>query len=65
MKLAKKLSPLYLIVIGIPSFLWAFLMGKKRREKQIPYGAFFTEKWANRLGERVTGEDSIGDMVLE
>ena len=59
------LGPLYLIVIGIPSFLWAFLMGKKRREKQIPYGAFFTEKWANRLGERVTGEESIGDMVLE
>ena len=59
------LGPLYLIVIGIPSFLWAFLMGKKRKEKQIPYGAFFTEKWANRLGERVTGEESIGDMVLE
>ena len=59
------LGPLYLIVIGIPSFLWAFLMGKKRREKQIPYGAFFTEKWANRLGERVTGEESIGDMVLD
>lgn len=27
------LGPLYLIVIGIPSTLWGFLMGKKRKEK--------------------------------
>jgi hypothetical protein len=59
------LGPLYLIVIGIPSALWGHFGGKKRREKQIPYGAFFTEKWANTLGEWVTGEKSIGDMVLE
>lgn len=45
------LGPLYLIVIGIPSTMWAFLFEKKRKEKQIPYGAFFTEKWANTLGE--------------
>lgn len=59
------LGPLYLVVIGIPSVLWGFLGGKKRREKQIPYGAFFTEKWANQLGEWVSGEESIGDLVLE
>lgn len=59
------LGPLYLIVIGIPSSLWAFLGGRKRRDQQIPYGAFFTEKWANRLGEWVTGKQSIGDLVLE
>ncbi len=29
-------------------------MAKKRNEKQIPYGAFITEKWANCLGENVT-----------
>ncbi len=58
------LGPLYLIIIGIPSALWASLGKRKRREKQIPYGAFFTEKWANLLGERVTGEESIGNMVL-
>ena len=40
------LGPLYLIVIGIPSTLWGFLGGRKRRDDQIPYGAFFTEKWA-------------------
>lgn len=59
------LGPLYLVVIGIPSTLWGFFGGRKRRDKQIPYSAFFTEKWANTLGEWVTGEKSIGDLVLE
>lgn len=59
------LGPLYLIVIGIPSTLWGFLGGRKRRDEQIPYGAFFTEKWANHLGERLTGEKSIDNLVLE
>ena len=59
------LGPLYLIVIGIPSTLWGFLGGKKRRDEQVPYGAFFTEKWANQLGEQVTGEESIGELVLD
>lgn len=59
------LGPLYLIVIGIPSTLWGFLGAKKRKNEEIAYGAFFTEGWANRLGEWVTGETSIGDMVLE
>lgn len=59
------LGPLYLIVIGIPSVLWGFLGGRIRRDKQIPYGSFFTEKWANHLGEWVTGEPSIGNLVLE
>ncbi len=53
------LGPLFLILVGIPSALWALLGKKMRRERHIPYGAFFTEKWANSLGERVTGEKSI------
>ncbi len=59
------LGPMYLIVIGIPSTMWAFLFGKKRKEEQIPYGAFFTEKWANTLGEWVTGEKSIEMLVID
>lgn len=59
------LGPLYLIVIGIPSTLWGFFGAKKRKNEQVAYGSFFTEGWANRLGEWVTGEISIGDMVLE
>ncbi len=59
------LGPLYLVLIGIPSMLWGFLGGKMRKEKQIPYGAFVTEKWANRLGECITGEKSIDDLVID
>lgn len=59
------LGPLYLIVIGIPSTLWGFIGAGKRKNKQIAYGAFFTENWANKLGEWVTGKDSIGMMVLD
>ena len=58
------LGPFYLIVIGIPSTLWGFLFAKKRYEKQIPYCAFFTESWANKCGEYVTNEESIGEMIL-
>jgi hypothetical protein len=45
--------------------LWAFLGSNKRKMEQILYGTFFTEKWANKLGEWVTGEKSIGDWVLD
>lgn len=59
------LGPLYLIIIGIPSTLWGFVGAKKRKDDQIPYGAFFTEGWANRLGEWVTSEKSIDMLVLD
>lgn len=41
------LGPLYLIIIGLPSLLWAVWWDKKRG---IPYSAFFIEKWADKLG---------------
>ena len=61
------LGPLYLIVIGIPSTLWGFLpnLHKKRKDDQISYFSFFTEGWANRLGEKVTGEMSMGNLVID
>lgn len=61
------LGPLYLIIIGIPSFLWGFLpsVSKKRRDEQISYFAFYTEKWANSLGENVTGEKSMENLVID
>lgn len=61
------LGPLYLIVIGIPSTLWGFLpyYNIKRRDEQISYFAFFTEKWANYLGEKVTGEKSMEQLVID
>lgn len=41
------LGPLYLFVIGIPSLLWACWY---RKHKRGSYYAFYTEKWADRLG---------------
>ena len=61
------LGPLYLIVMGIPSTLWGFspFAAKKRREKRISYFDFFTESWANSLGERATGEKSMERLVID
>lgn len=37
---------LYLLVIGVPSFLWAFLR-RCGLFRNIDYYAFYTEAWAN------------------
>lgn len=51
------LGPLFLPVIGIESWLWANLPScrKKREEQGIKYCSFYPEKWANKVGEHVTG----------
>lgn len=61
------LGPLYLIVMGIPSTLWGFLpsLNKKRKNEGISYFSFFTEKWANYLGEKVTNQESMGNLVID
>ncbi len=61
------LGPLYLILMGIPSTLWGFLpsLAKKRREEKLSYFSFFTERWANRLGEKVTGEKSMEQLLID
>ncbi len=61
------LGPLYLIVIGIPSTLWGFSpnLCKMRKDKQISYFSFFTESWANGLGEKATVEKSMGFLVID
>ncbi len=48
------LGPLYLLIIGIPSWLWCNIpyFRKLRKQKQISYHSFYTEKWADRLGEK-------------
>lgn len=61
------LGPLYLILIGIPSTLWGFLpsLNKKRKIERLSYFSFFTEKWANNLGEKVTGQKSMESLVID
>ena len=52
------LGPLFLPVMGIPSFLWCNLPWTRRlrREKGVSYYAFYPESTANRLGSLVLGE---------
>ena len=61
------LGPLYLIIIGIPSTLWGFLpvFARTRKEKQLSYFSFFTESWANWLGENVTHQRSMEQLVID
>lgn len=43
------LGPLYLIVIGIPSIVWATLHSYIPYFRKYNYYSFYTEKWANKL----------------
>ena len=52
------LGPLYLIAVGIPSYVWANLpaLRKMRRETGRSYYSIYPENWANQLGEWATKE---------
>ena len=43
-------GPLYLIIIGLPSLIWAGLYGKIIKPSYNGYYNFYTEKRADRLG---------------
>lgn len=47
-KQSKMLGPLYLLIIGVPSFVWASLK-YFGFFKSRSYYSFYTEKWADRL----------------
>ncbi len=49
------LGILYWFVIGIPSLIWAKCFAAYREKNGISYYTFYTEAWANRLGEMMTG----------
>ena len=55
------LGPLYLLVIGIPSAIWANTpaLEEARIRNHRSYYRFFPERWANSLGKRITGEEPI------
>ena len=48
------LGPLYLLVVGVPSYLWANLPRNRRAraERHIPYESRYPENWAEALGRR-------------
>lgn len=47
---SRRLGWLYLIVIGIPSFVWAGCFKRYRKRHHVSYYAFYTERWADKLG---------------
>ena len=40
----------YLLVIGLPSLVWAQCFEWYRQKFNVSYYSFYTEKWANKLG---------------
>lgn len=48
---SRMLGPLYLLVIGIPSLIWATLYGNVILPDNMTYYDFYTEKWADRLAK--------------
>lgn len=56
------LGPLYWLIVGIPSFLWANLSLFKsyRRKNKVSYYSLYCEGWANRLGQKATSENIDG-----
>lgn len=48
-KQSKILGPLYLLIVGIPSLLHAWLNDYIGCDKENGYSHFYTEKWADKL----------------
>lgn len=47
---SKYLGWLYLLVIGLPSLIWAGCGDAYRKKHNVNYYDFYTEKWADKLG---------------
>ncbi len=55
------LGPLFLLVIGLPSLLWAGLPVARRYRKRRgkSYDWFYPERWASHLGSCATRKENI------
>lgn len=47
---SRRLGWLYLLVIGLPSIVWAGLYGTVVKPTKNGYYRWYTERWADRLG---------------
>ena len=61
------LGPLYLPIVGLPSVIWLKTprFSRRRHDAQSSYYAFYTERWANRLGERLLKRPSMGMALID
>lgn len=46
------LGPICSLVIGLPSLIWCGCFSKYREKYGVDYYSFYTESWANKLGEK-------------
>jgi hypothetical protein len=48
------MGPLYLLAVGVPSYLWANLPRNRRLRalRHIPYESRYPENWAEALGRK-------------
>lgn len=55
------LGPFYLLIIGIPSLLWASLpyFHHMRQKKHISYYSLFFEQSASKLGNKILDKESL------
>lgn len=53
---SKYLGWFYLLVIGLPSLIWANCFNGYRQKNNVSYYDFYTEKWADKLGGVERGE---------
>lgn len=49
-KQSQYLGWFYLLVIGLPSIIWASCFDRYRKRKAVSYYSFFCENWADKLG---------------
>ena len=56
---SKYLGWLYLLVIGLPSFIWANCFMKYREKTGKSYYSFYTERWADKLGGVERGNNEV------
>ena len=50
-KQSMMLGPLYLLIVGLPSLIWATIYGKVIKPTKNGYYKFYTESWADKLGK--------------
>lgn len=52
---SRRLGWLYLPLVGIPSVIWQVCFRSYRSNHGVDYYDFYTERWADRLGNRPGG----------
>lgn len=55
------LGPLYLPLVALPSMLWCCVpvFRSWRNSREYSYYSFYTERWADHLGEKALGEPAM------